>query len=581
MPWNANNIARYYGDRWSSMSPDLQTLAQQYALADQNINGGALPSFDSFTPAQSTQANYAGALPKGLDRVVAGAGGGFGVGSGKFHPEGYEIVADPRGAEDFSIARAVAYQNDPSRYDSRWGGAAWTGDDTWLTSPGGATFARSDLLNPNLTDADIIARNKQYASGALTPMAAVKGATGEGTPLYYFNDPASLQQKSAEDAAAAKQAAAIRGAVPGEVSANADVIGRAAQDEAIGRIKASLPDVSGLKPNMNLDGSINYDWMVQWATGKATKPAWADQYEQAWNSAVQDFTTQAQQPQQIAQALMAPQSAQVSAPSGGQMASALRSFGQPAAQSSSDPFSAARQDWATWGAGQGGYAKPAWWGGVKGGEFAPIALEEPAAGSPEAMSQEAPFNPVLQPSTATTAPGFSTSMAMGLGNANGMYQPTYGANAGNMPSVSTSDNSSVPNYTDIGGIVGGLVPFPGSSAVGRGIGAAFDIGGANSQLEKHGLKGDLGVIDWGKAVWPEWAGGTPAASSMANSVFDQGFAGSYTPQGLQSVSPLGTQPGSQGQLLQTITSPLLMSGFDFSPSSLGGSNFGFGAGGMF
>jgi hypothetical protein len=526
------------------MSPDLQTLANQYALSDQSINGASLPAFDSFTPAS--------AAPPTTGRLFTEAPAAFADSS---------IAAWSGVPWTKQIEEAALSQGNENGFRN---------DGTWITAPDGSTFAVADIL-AGRSMADLASRNQQYKAGTLAPDAVPWVNTADygsgagivtGSKAERFGPAAfGLQNNATVEQMTQATGLDIPGQMRRESAANSAVIGKAAQDEAIGRIKDSLPDVSGLKPNMNLDGSINYDWMVQWATGKATKPAWADQYEQAWDTAVQDFTKEAQQPsqqQQLSQALSSPASSPASSPSGASMASALRSMAPQASQSSSDPLGAARQDWATWGAGQGDYAKPSWWGGVRGGEFAPIALEEPAAGSPEAMSQEAPFNPVYQPSTATTAPGFTTSAAMGLANSNGMYQPTYGANAGNMPSVSTSDNSGVPNYTDIGGIVGAAIPVPGLGLAGRGIGAAFDIGGANSQLEKQGLKGDLGVIDWGKAVWPEWAGGTNAQQSMANSVFDQGFAGSYTTQGLQSVSPLGTRQGSQGTLLQTITSPFLM-----------------------
>lgn len=560
-----------------NMSSDMQRLAQQAALFGVGINGN--PVTPPATAPVNTQANYGGALPQGLDRVVAGPNGGqFALGSGNVHSSGYEIPNDPRGAEDFSVARAVAYQNDPSRYDSRWGGAAWTGDDTWLTSPGGATFARSDLLNPDLTDSDIIARTRQYATGALTPTAAVKGATGEGTPLYYFNSPSALQQKSTEDEAATRQAAAIRG----EVDANNATLVPQLQREAGERIRNSLPDVTGLLPNRNLDGSINYDWMVQWATGKATKPAWYDQYVGAWNSAAQQFGTQ-QAPAAAAQPL-SPQAATTPAPQGLPPASAPGAAAAaplgtpPAPLATSDlggrQFNTYAGDFSTYGregnTGHTFFSDPAPTGTPNNGlppapttSFAFFDNSAPGATERAANTFTGDFSTYGQaPATTaflppTTFPGYVDPAAQGIPTTSPTLPNLTGMANDALDSASRSVSSIVGNATggDIGGMIGSLVPVVGAGLVGRGIGAAVDTVQANNQLSNVGLSPNLGVADWAKSVLPQFMGGTPTTESLANSVYNQGYAGTYTPQGLTGAAPLGTVPGSTGTLLQTVYSP--------------------------
>jgi hypothetical protein len=609
--WDTSNIQSYYGDKWAGMAPELQTLAKQYALADQNLNGGTLPDFASFTPAQSTHASYGGALPAGLGRVVAGSGGGFGLGSGKFHPEGYELVADPRGAEDFSIARAVAFQNDPSRYDSRWGGSAWTGDDMWLTSPGGATFARSDLLNPNLTDADIIARNQQYASGELTPTAAIKGATGEGTPLYYFNDPAGAQAKSADDAAAVKQAAAIRGEVPNEVAANNAVIAPQIQREMTERLTAMLPDVKSLKYWQNLDGSINYDYMSSmFGRGQTpAKPAWYDSYATKWQEAASSFgqpAAQAQAPTSTAATarpgLATPtQSYQPLQDMGIPQAPQPQSY-QPTTQPSAAPVGtmATRAD-------LGGWEDPA----VANLMYFPKShftgqpaqvQAQAASGTPSYMmanqvdlggwdpttAQYMYFpkshfagTPLDQPSqspAATPAAGsFPSAEAYNLPATTGglaalgptQFAPQTGISAGGAAAPSPTGPSvdigtQIGNYfnnasgAQLGGLIGTAVPIPGAGVAGRAIGAAYDYNQGANQLTGAGGQNTLGFTDWGKAA----LGITPISEAVGKSAYAQGVGAGPYPVDFSSF-PTSAPAVSTPIPMTELAAPSALSGVDF------------------
>jgi hypothetical protein len=538
--WNTENISSFYPN-WGRMSPDAQNLARQYALADQTINGAPLPDFDSFAPAAPlpTQGRLFTQAPSAYD-------------------DGTSTVAKWSGVPWTKQVEEAALSQGASN--------GFQNDGTWITAPDGSTFAVSDILaNRPLTE--IAARNQQYLAGTLTPDAVPWVNTadyGEGAGLVTGSKaerfgPAAFGLPSSASVGQMTQATGldIPGQMRAEHAANNQAIVPKIQAEMAERIKSSLPDVANLLPNRNLDGSINYDWMVQYATGKATKPAYYDQYVAAWDKAAADFM-----PKQTAapQGLAAPASSPIAQPAATSaadqaptMAASLRSFGQPAAQSN-DPFSQARAEWSTWGAGQGDYAKPSWWGGVKGGEFKPLDLtEQPAPGSPEAMSQEAPFNPVYQPSTATTAPGFTTSAAMGLANSNGMYQPSYGAN----PDVMPASGGDTP-WGAIGGAVGSLLPVPGGSLIGRGLGTAAEVSRANDTLAGMGVQGqNLGVSDWASAMVPSWLGGTDVNTATNAAI---------------------TAQAPYANALYSFGGPFAM---DLQPSSLGGGNFGFGAGGMY